>query len=460
MPEQSLLVFDEIQQCAEALNSLKYFCEKAPEYHVACAGSMLGITLAKPRSFPVGKVDFLDVEPLTFGEFLHANGDEHFETALQDYDELEPLPDALFNPLYEKLKMYFVTGGMPEPVSQWVEDRDVAGVERALTSIINTYERDFMKHPDKNELPRIKLIWNSLPSQLARENKKFLYRGVKENARGREYEAALQWLVDAGLILKVFRSEKPALPLSAYDDLAAFKLYMVDVGILRAHSSLAPTAFGEGTRLFTEFKGALAENFILQSLHAQFRTPIRYWSQPKPPYEVDFIIQRENDVIPVEVKSDANIRSRSLQYYKEKFGDLVKLRVRFSLQNLKLDGDLLNIPLFMSEQADRLIGLALERLAPVERAARPAAQNLTQQDTPGAIPLPRLKEFDLRVTQIDAQRMVVHDEASGQEYSLDISRTKWHGSGDLTVGSRIESAILSKDGSKLFGDLCDSEENA
>lgn len=251
-----------------------------------------------------------------------------FVRYLESVDTIEPIPDAFFNPLYEKLKMYYVTGGMPESVLMWTEARDVTAMPEALSDIIGAYERDFAKHPNTSEFPKISMIWKSIPSQLARENKKFIYKVVKEGARAREYEDALQWLVD--------------------------------VGILRRLAQLAPTAFGEGNRLFTEFKGALTENFVLQTLLTQFEVVPRYWTQTNPPYEVDFLIQRENDILPVEVKAESNTSSKSLKKFKELFPEKVKLRVRFSLDNLKLDDDVLNIPLFMADQTDRLIGLALE----------------------------------------------------------------------------------------------------
>ena len=357
--EKTLIVFDEVQDCPEVLNALKYFCENAPLYHVACAGSLLGIALAKPSSFPVGKVDFLQVDPMTFQEFLLANGDANLAAYLDSVDTIEPLPDAFFNPLYEKLKMYYITGGMPEPVRLWTEAKDVEVMQASLANIIDAYERDFAKHPNIKEFPRLSLIWHSLPSQLARENKKFLYTAVKEGARAREYEDALQWLVEARLVHKVYRSSKPGLPISAYDDLSAFKIYLADVGILRRLAKLAPSAFGEGNRLFVEFKGALTENYVLQTLITQFEVMPRYWSQNNPPYEVDFLIQRENDIFPIEVKAETNVVGKSLRKFKELFGDTVKLRVRFSLNNLKFDDDVLNIPLFMADQTDKLIGLAL-----------------------------------------------------------------------------------------------------
>jgi predicted AAA+ superfamily ATPase len=361
-PEDTLIVFDEIQECLNALNTLKYFCENTPHYHVACAGSLLGIALSKPASFPVGKVDFLEVIPMTFTEFLIANGDSNLGNYMHTIDKIEPIPEAFFNPLYEKLKMYFVTGGMPESVRAWTQDRDVELMQQVLSNILVAYERDFAKHPDPKDFPKISLIWKSIPSQLARENKKFIYKVVKEGARAREYEDALQWLCDANLTYKIYRSSAPGLPISAYDDLSAFKLYMADVGLLRRLSLLAPSAFGEGNRLFVEFKGALSENYILQALQNQFEAMPRYWVMDNPRYEVDFLIQRENDILPVEVKSESNVESRSLKKFKEKYNDKVKLRIRFSLNNLRLDDDLLNIPLFMADYADKIIGLALEQI--------------------------------------------------------------------------------------------------
>lgn len=361
LPEKTFIIFDEVQDCSNVINSMKYFCENAPDYHIACAGSLLGIALAKPSSFPVGKVNFMKINPMTFTEFLFANGDETLAAYLDTVDDLKPIPDAFFHPLYEKLKMYYVTGGMPESVLMWTEARDVHAMQEALSDMIGAYERDFAKHPNVSEFPKITMIWKSIPSQLARENKKFIYKVVKEGARAREYEDALQWLVDAGMVHKVYRGSAPGIPVCAYDDLTAFKIYLVDVGLLRRLASLSPTAFGEGNRLFTEFKGALTENYVLQTLMTQFEVTPRYWSKNNPPYEVDFLIQRDNDIFPVEVKSETNTTSKSLKKFKELYGDKVKLRIRFSLDNLKLDGDILNIPLFMADHADRLIGLALER---------------------------------------------------------------------------------------------------
>lgn len=360
-PENTLIVFDEIQECPNALNTLKYFYENTPYYHVASAGSLLGIALSKPASFPVGKVDFLEIMPMTFTEFLLANGDGNLVNYMYTIDRIEPIPEAFFNPLYEKLKMYFITGGMPESVRAWALERDVELMQQVLSNILGAYERDFAKHPDPKDFPKISLIWKSVPSQLARENKKFIYKAIKEGARAREYEDALQWLCDANLTYKIYRSSAPGLPISAYDDLSAFKLYMADVGLLRRLSLLAPSAFGEGNRLFVEFKGALSENYVLQALQNQFEAMPRYWTMNNPRYEVDFLIQRENDIFPVEVKSESNVESRSLQKFKEKYGDNIKLRIRFSLNNLRLDNDLLNIPSFLADYVDKLVGLALTK---------------------------------------------------------------------------------------------------
>ncbi len=359
LPEKTLLIFDEIQDSPEVINALKYFLENAPEYHVACAGSLLGISLAKPSSFPVGKVDFLSVYPMNFQEFLMATGSGNLAEYLRQIDRIEPIPDAFFHPLSEKLKMYYITGGMPEVISRWLETQSVGQVQSVLQNIINAYERDFMKHPEPKELPKLSRIWNALPSQLARENKKFLYSVIKNGARAREYEDALEWLVNVALVYKVYRINAPRLPLSAYEDLSAFKIYMADVGILRRLSKLDPSAFREGNRLFVEFKGALTENFILQSIVPQFEGTPHYWSRTNPSYEVDFIIQDKNDIIPIEVKSDENVKSSSLKKYAETFPKDTKLRVRFSMRNLCMDNGVLNIPLFMADHTRRLISLLL-----------------------------------------------------------------------------------------------------
>lgn len=357
IPEKTLIIFDEIQGCPQVINSLKYFCEEANEYHIICAGSLLGVALARPASFPVGKVDFLYIYPMSFTEFLLAEGQDTYVDYLSNLNDISPIPDMFFKHLTEKLKTYYITGGMPEAVMRWTRDKDVQAVQYVQGTILDAYERDFAKHPNSSEFPKISMIWQSLPSQLARENKKFMYNVVKPGARAREYEDALQWLVNAQLAYKVYRMKVPGLPMSAYDDLGAFKIYMCDVGLLRRLSRLSPTVFAEGNRLFSEFKGALTENFVLQGIARNFEVTPRYWSMSNPPYEVDFLLQVDNDIIPVEVKSEDNVRSRSLAKYKELFLKQTKLRVRLSLENLRLDGDLLNIPLFMIDEMERIIKL-------------------------------------------------------------------------------------------------------
>lgn len=352
-PQKTLIIFDEIQECSEALNSLKYFNENAPEYAVVCAGSLLGVALSKGQSFPVGKVDFLEVQPLSFPEFLSADDPALF-AYLENIDKPEPLPNIFFNPLVDKLKKYFICGGMPEAAVSLLEEKDIEKTQQVLQNILNAYALDFSKHAETREVPRINHIFSSIPSQLARENKKFLYHAAQAGARAREYENALLWLADAGLVHRIFRINKPGLPLSAYDDLSAFKLYLLDVGLLRRLSGLHPSAVSEGNRLFSEFKGALTENFVLQHLVSQFEPTPRYWTSGTQA-EVDFIIQSGNEVIPVEVKSDENIRSRSLTIYNQQYNP--PLRIRYSLKNLKLDDGLLNIPLFMAGHTQKLLAL-------------------------------------------------------------------------------------------------------
>lgn len=355
--KDTLIIFDEIQACGEALNTFKYFCEDAPEYYVASAGSLLGLKLS--QGFPVGKVDFLEMSAMSFEEFLLANGDKNLLTYINGIQDISAIPDAFFNPLVEKLKMYFITGGMPEAVSVWTENRDISAADNVLADILLSYESDFGKHADKYDVYKIGLVWESLPSQLAKENKKFLYSVVKVGARAREYENAVNWLAAADMVRKVFRISKPGLPLSAYDDLTAFKIYMGDVGLLRKHSRLATSAFTENNRLFTEFKGALTENYTLQCLLRQFEVKPRYWADAQ--HEVDFVVQRENNIIPVEVKAGENVRMTSIKNYYKQYESETPLLVRLSLRNLSLDGNVLNVPLFLADQLDKLIGIALNQ---------------------------------------------------------------------------------------------------
>lgn len=360
-PQKTLIVFDEIQCCGKALNSLKYFCEDAPEYAVASAGSLLGVSLSKD-GFPVGKVQFLDVYPMDFEEYLAASGAENFANYMQSIDSLENIPLAFASPLEEKLKQYFVSGGMPGVVKNFVQNYDSTQVDFGLDELNDSYERDFARHADRGDFPRISLIWKSVPSQLARENKKFMYSAAKPGARAREYEDALMWLVNAGLTYKVARIKKPGIPLLAYEDLSAFKIYLADVGLLRRLSRVTPQTVIQGDALYTEFRGAFAENYVLQALRKQYGKNIFYWTDENSRYEVDFIVQHESFIIPVEVKSGKNIISTSMKNYASRFDDITKLRVRFSMKNLALDENVLNIPLYLADQAKRLIALAVDKM--------------------------------------------------------------------------------------------------
>ena len=351
LPGKTLIVFDEIQECNEALNSLKYFNENAPEYPVACAGSLLGVALNRGASFPVGKVDSITVYPVSFSEFLGA-ADQRLLDYLENKNDLEIIPDLFFNQLVDKFKMFYISGGMPEAIVALLENHDIDQTQQILSNIINAYQLYFSKYTDNHTVPKLTYIWNSIPSQLARENKKFVYQVVKQGARAREYEEALLWLSQAGLVHRIYLCKKPALPLSAYNDLSAFKVYLLDVGLLRRLSALDPIAIREGNRLFVEFKGALTENYILQSLIMQFEEIPRYWTSGNQA-EVDFLIQFQNEIIPIEVKSDENVTGKSLSLYNKQYQP--KNRIRFSLKNLSQDGNLINIPLFMADFTKKIL---------------------------------------------------------------------------------------------------------
>lgn len=352
-PHRTLIIFDEIQECYDALNALKYFNEEKPEYKIVCAGSLLGVAMARGASFPVGKVDFMNLYALSFAEFL-AVADPPLFAYLDSFEKMEAIPDIFFNPLKEKLKMYFISGGMPEAVIALLELRDVAATQEVLQNILNAYRLDFSKHVENKDIQKIFLIWDSIPSQLARENKKFLYQTIKTGSRAREYEDALNWLVNVGHVNKIHACSKPALPLSAYDDLSSFKVYLQDVGLLRRLSLLDPLVYADGNRLFTEFKGAFAENFILSGLRRLFEGLPRYWRSGNMA-EVDFLIQYHNQIIPVEVKSDENVKSRSLAVFRQNFSPEISLR--FSLRNINKEGGILNLPLFMVDYTCRFLHL-------------------------------------------------------------------------------------------------------
>ncbi len=344
VPEKTLVIFDEVQEIPRALTALKYFAENAPEYPICCAGSLLGVALHKGTSFPVGKVDFLTLQPLTFEEFLIANGEEMLCEFIRK-SSLAPLPQAFADKLSDHLKLYFIIGGMPAPVQAWLDDRDFARVEEKQLAILDTYTQDFSKHAPSSLVPKIRYLWNSIPSQLGKENKKFIYGLVKEGARAREYEDALLWLLDSGLIRRVGRITKGVLPLKAYEDLKSFKIYHLDIGLLRVMSELSPHIIVESARVFQEFKGALTEQFVLQELSSfSGIRNIYYWTSDATA-EVDFIFSDGRRVIPLEAKASENLKAQSLKVYRAKYDTV--LAVRTSLANLRFDDGLLNIPLYV-----------------------------------------------------------------------------------------------------------------
>lgn len=350
VPGKTLIVFDEIQECPNALNSLKYFEEEANEYHIISAGSLLEIRLLH-TSFPVGKVDFLDMYPMTFSEFLEADNCENLVQYMESIQEIESIPAIFFDRLTEKLKAYFIIGGMPEAVSSWVQEKDMERVNKIQENILRAYESDFSKHTSNVEANRISIIWNSVPSQISKENKKFLYQAAKEGARAREYEGAVNWLRDANVINKIYNVERPNLPLISYNDLAAFKLYLCDVGLLRKMTDLDSRVVVEGDRLFNEFRGALTENYVLQNLIAIGFKPYYFTFDNR--HEIDFLLQSKNEIIPIEVKSGESINNKSLTIYNEKYSP--KIRIRMSMKNLNKDDNLINIPLFMVEYIDKFL---------------------------------------------------------------------------------------------------------
>lgn len=358
---KTLLILDEIQDCPAAVGALKYFCDEAPEYHVACAGSLLGVRLSRETSaFPVGKVEFLDMHPMTFSEFLRAEGAGEYDRMLAELDGFDPLPEFFHTRLLEHLQRYFASGGMPEALQRWVETRDITQVDKVLSDLLDSYERDFAKHGGRTQFAKLSLTWGSLPTQLARENKKFVWGLLREGARAREYEDAVEWLVDAGLLLKVPQNNAGGIPMSAYDVSLAFKAYSLDVGLLRRQARLDASAFARPSGLFEEFKGSYAENYVLQSLVPQLDVAPRYWTNEKPRHEVDYLLQVGNDLVPVEVKSGEAVHSPSLRYYTKKHEETTPLRVRYSLKNLTLDDGLLNIPLYLADRSVDLIEKALD----------------------------------------------------------------------------------------------------
>ena len=342
VPEETLIIFDEIQGATKVLESLKYFCEEAPEYAVCAAGSLLGVAMHEGVSFPVGKVDELHLYPMNFREFLTAMGEEELSKGSAEIsDGRLKTHSARY---IELLKQYYVTGGMPEVVKSYRDNRDFGMVRQIQLSILDQYEGDFGKHITSDMLPRIRMVFRSIPSQLAKENHKFMYGTIKKGARAREYETAIEWLLDAGLIYRVNKVSKPGVPLPAYADQSSFKIYMVDIGLLGALSELDPESIMYGNTAFTEFKGALAEQYVLQELMAAGRVKLYYFATEKSAYEVDFLYQDRSDVIPVEVKAETNLRAKSLKYYVEKYKP--RYAVRISMSSYIKQDWLINVPLY------------------------------------------------------------------------------------------------------------------
>lgn len=349
--KDTLLIFDEIQEVPKALTSLKYFCENARQFHILAAGSLLGVALHEGTSFPVGKVDFIDLYPLNFQEFLLAIGEEKLVTILneKDWDLISIFKDKLISYLRE----YYFIGGMPAAINKYVETKDYKQVRNVQLKLLQAYEEDFSKHAPNEIVPRLKMLWNSIPAQLAKENKKFIYGLIKEGARAKEYELALSWLIDCGLIYKIDRVNKPNIPLIAYQDTSAFKLYILDVGILGAMTRIDERILLEGNEIFTEFKGSFTEQFVLTELKSNKDIPIFYWSAEKATAEIDFLIQLGTDVIPIEVKASENLQAKSLKTFIEKYQ--TTKNVRTSMSNYRKEEKLINIPLYSIGNIEKII---------------------------------------------------------------------------------------------------------
>jgi len=341
--ENTLIIFDEVQEVPRALTSLKYFCENAPQYHLIAAGSLLGVALHPGTSFPVGKVDFLHLYPLDFLEFLTATGNEPLVDLLKTGDF--SLITSFKGKYIDLLKQYYYVGGMPEAVVNFADSQDYTQVRDVQMRLLVAYEQDFSKQAPNETIPRIRMLWKSIPSQLARENRKFVYGQIRQGARAREYELAMAWLIDCGLVHKVHRITKPDMPLAAYQDFSAFKLYFLDVGLLGALSNLDVKSLLDGSRIFEEFKGALTEQYVLQQLVASRKTVPFYWSAEKGIAEVDFVFQYGTDVLPLEVKASENLQSKSLKSYWQKYQPPAALRS--SLSDYRKETWLTNVPLYM-----------------------------------------------------------------------------------------------------------------
>ena len=340
--EDTLLIFDEIQAVDGGLTSLKYFCEEAPQYAIVAAGSLLGISLHANQSFPVGKVDFLDLYPMSLEEFMCAAGKKMLWDAMvvQEWDMVATFHDELL----QMLRIYMYVGGMPEVVKQWVDNQDFFAVREKQQNILRSYVADFSKHIPDDQVPRVNMVWDSLPAQLAKENKKFIYGIIRDGARAKDFELAIMWLYNCGLVLKSHRVKVPSMPLKAYQDFQTFKLFMVDVGLLGAAVGLQTQMLLEGNRLFTEFKGALTEQYVMQELSAQNFDYIGYWTNERSTAEVDFVIQQKGEVVPIEVKSGENLRSRSFTQFCRTY----EPKIAFKASTLPYHGgmEIVNVPLY------------------------------------------------------------------------------------------------------------------
>ena len=348
--ENTLIIFDEIQECPRALTSLKYFREKAPQYDIIVAGSLLGVACHEGTGFPVGKVSFMNLFPLSFEEFLLAMGEERFVELLnkKDFKTIK-----LFNNKYEKLlKQYCYVGGMPEIVQDFVENKDFESVRNLQKEILSAYEEDFTKHIPANTVAKIRLLWKSIPAQLSKENKKFIYGAAKEGARARDFEAALSWLINSGLVYRVNKITKPDLPITAYEDFNSFKLFVLDVGLLGAMTDLQANTIIDGNRIFEEFKGAIAEQYVLQQFKTIKDLPVFYWSNETSRAEIDFVIQIKSDVVPVEVKAERNLQAKSFKVYMEKFKP--NYAIRTSMADYKKTDNLIDLPLYGIEITNRI----------------------------------------------------------------------------------------------------------
>ena len=350
-PENTLLIFDEVQEVPRALSSLKYFYENAPQYHIVCAGSLLGIALHQGTSFPVGKVDFLKLYPLSFKEFLMATDKERFAQLIdeQDFEMITSFKQTYI----DALKHYYFVGGMPEAVQSFADSKDFNEVREIQKRILAAYEQDFSKHAPHEIVPRLRMLWNSIPSQLAKENKKFLYGLIREGARAKEYETAIMWLSDCGLVHKVSRVNSPGIPLKAYEDLKAFKLFLVDVGLLGCMTGLHQRTLLDGNSLFVEFKGALTEQYVCQQLRTVEDMGVYYYTNDRGSCEVDFVVDTGEQIIPVEVKAEVNLKAKSLKAYEEKFSP--DICIRTSMSDFKREEWLVNLPLYAIDQLPQII---------------------------------------------------------------------------------------------------------